>query len=264
MSVVIDPNDPDFGETRWITSEDINVEHLLDVFTTIKVNSDTVWAACANFMRHLFWHKGRLTVLEAKVEELSDDHHSKPECLFELSRLFYSVGNHAECKQHLSHALTFEGERGDAGRVARTLKALHDLNRYLGLPREGTQQAKEALEIYERLDDHDGASAMFVHSYFAITRRQAARHATEGATPRMYRPYPGERRSISPLPIPPSPWRNISIQGRDKEGHSASQSGSRTRLFFQPARPAVLGPLFPDAAVYSRRQARRRKHSPRT
>ena len=234
------------------------------MFSQRSTRTRTPSGQLAPILRHLSWHKGRLTVLEVKVEGLPDNHHSKPECLFELSRLFYSVGNHTECKQHLSHALMFESERGDAGRVARTLKALHDLNRYLGPPREGTQQAKEALEIYERLDDHDGASAMFVHSYFAITRRQAARHATEGATSRMYRPYPGERQSISPLPISPSPWRNISIQGRDKEGHSASQSGSRTRLFFQPARPAVLGPLFPDAVVYSRRQARRRKHSPRT
>jgi len=76
MLVVIDPGKPDFEETQWIISEDKNVEHLLYVFTTIDANSGTFWAACASFMRHLFWYKRRLTVLEAKIEGLSDDHHS--------------------------------------------------------------------------------------------------------------------------------------------------------------------------------------------
>jgi len=30
----IDPDEPTYGEARWITSEDVNVEHLLDIFTT--------------------------------------------------------------------------------------------------------------------------------------------------------------------------------------------------------------------------------------
>ena len=153
MSVVIDPDKPDFEETQWIMSEDINVEHLLDVFSTTDTNSDSVWAACANFMQHLFWHKGRLTVLKAKIEGLSDEHHRKPECLFELSRLFASVGNHVERRRLLSHVLKLERERGDDGQVARTLRTLSDSNRLMGLPKEGIQQAKEALEIYERLSD---------------------------------------------------------------------------------------------------------------
>jgi hypothetical protein len=66
MSVSIDPDKPGFGETRWITSEDVNVEHLLDIFTSIDANSDDVWDACANFMEHLFWHKPRLTRSGAK------------------------------------------------------------------------------------------------------------------------------------------------------------------------------------------------------
>jgi hypothetical protein len=75
MSVEIDPNKPNFEETRWITSEDVNVEHLLDVFTTIDTNSEGVWDACADFMMHLYWHKKRLTILKPKIEGLSDDHH---------------------------------------------------------------------------------------------------------------------------------------------------------------------------------------------
>jgi hypothetical protein len=57
MSVDLDPNKPDFKEARWIRSEDVNVEHLLDVFTTIDGDSDDVWDACADFMTHLYWHK---------------------------------------------------------------------------------------------------------------------------------------------------------------------------------------------------------------
>jgi hypothetical protein len=101
MSVEIDPNMPDFGETQWITSEDVNVEHLLDVFTTIDTNSDDIWQACINFMAHLYWHKKRLTILKPKIEGLPDDHRFKPECLFQLSRLFGSVGNHVERKNSL-------------------------------------------------------------------------------------------------------------------------------------------------------------------
>ena len=50
ISVDIDPNGPSFGESRWIMSEDVNVEHLLDVFTTIDTNSDRVWDACVDFI----------------------------------------------------------------------------------------------------------------------------------------------------------------------------------------------------------------------
>ena len=57
LSIRINLNRPDCGETRWITSEDVNVEHLLDVFTTVDANSDGVWDTCARFMTHLVWHK---------------------------------------------------------------------------------------------------------------------------------------------------------------------------------------------------------------
>ena len=153
MSVNFNPNEPRFEKSRWITSEDINVEHLLDVFSTIDADSDSFWTACVNFMRHLFWHKKRLTILKAKIEGLSDDHPYKPDLLFELSRLFYSVWNHVDCKQLLSRALKLARERGNDGQVARILRDLSDSNRLMGLPREGVQQAKEALEIYERLGD---------------------------------------------------------------------------------------------------------------
>jgi len=153
LSVSLNPDSPGFGETRWITSEDVNVEHLLDIFTSIDANSDGVWKACAKFMGHLHWHKPRLVVLGPKIEGLPDNHHSKPVCLFELSRLFASIGNDAECKRVLTHTLKLQRERGNDRQVARTLMDLSDTNRTMGLHEEGIQLAKESLEVLKRLGD---------------------------------------------------------------------------------------------------------------
>jgi len=153
MSVYINPNEPSFAETQWIMSEDVNVEHLLDVFTTIDPHSDRIWDACARFMEHLYWHKRRLVVLKPKIEGLPDVHRSKPDCLYELSQLFDVVGNRVERKRLLTHVLKLYRERRNRGGVAETLSLLSDTNRLMGLPKEGIQQAKEALEIYESLGD---------------------------------------------------------------------------------------------------------------
>jgi tetratricopeptide (TPR) repeat protein len=153
MSVDVDPEEPNFRETRWIISEDVNVEHLLDVFTTIDPKSDSVWNACANFMQHLHWHKKRLVILKPKIEGIPDDRNSKPKCLFELSRLFHTIGNLVECKRFLVHSLKLWRDREDHHQVARVLDYLSDTNRLMDLPKEGIQQAKEALKIYEQLGD---------------------------------------------------------------------------------------------------------------
>ena len=153
MSIDVNPNEPNFEETRWITSEDVNVEYLLDVFTTVDANSDSVWKACAYFMMHLSWHKGRLILLKPKIDGLPDDHCWKPKCLFELSQLFHSIGNQAERKLLLTHALGLWREVGSVRQVALTLVALADANRMLGPREEGMHQTKEALGIYEQLGD---------------------------------------------------------------------------------------------------------------
>ena len=149
--IKVDPCGPTFGETRWIVSEDINVEHLLDVFTTIDPSLDILWEVCASFMQHLIWHKNRLVVLGPKIEGLPDDHRFKPECLFKLSRLSYLVGNHAECKRLLNLTLRLWRERGNDYEAARTLRQLSSTDRLTGLHKEGIRQAREALEIHERL-----------------------------------------------------------------------------------------------------------------
>ena len=156
MSVNLDPNRPEFEETRWIASEDVNVEHLLDVFTTIDAYSDSVWKACANFTVYLSWHKPRPTVLRAKIEGLSDDHPFKPGCLFELSQMLNLLGNRTECKSLLTQTLKLLREQGNDQGVACALWYLCDAHRTAGRYKEGTLQAAEALQIFERLDDTVG------------------------------------------------------------------------------------------------------------
>ena len=151
LSARVDPGIPGFEEGQWITSEDVNVEHLLDVFTSIDAESDDIWDTCANFMGHLYWHKKRLVTLGSRIEGLRDDHPSKPLCLIRLSRLFQSVGNEMERKRVLAHALKLYRERGDDKRVARTLRSLSDANRHLHLHKEGIRQVEEASEIHKRL-----------------------------------------------------------------------------------------------------------------
>jgi tetratricopeptide (TPR) repeat protein len=161
MSVDLNPNRPEFGEARWITTEDVNVEHLLDVFTTIDGDSDDVWDACASFFRHLYWHKSRPTVLRPKIKGLPDDRCCKPKCLFELSMLFSSIGNFVDCKWLLIHTLGLERERGNDRGVARALRELADIDARVG-HFEGVQWAKEALEIWKRLGDTVGQATCLI------------------------------------------------------------------------------------------------------
>ena len=147
----VHPGKHGFEEARWITSEDINVERLLDVFTTIDANSERIWDACAKFMAQLYFHKPRPVVLGPKIEALPDDHPSKAPCLWEVSRLFNSVGNFVESKRLLSHSLMLWREQGNDFQVAQTLRVLSDTNRRMDLRKEGLLQAKEASEIFERL-----------------------------------------------------------------------------------------------------------------
>ena len=182
MTVDIDPEEPNFGESRWIRSEDVNVEHLLDVFTTIDVDSDSLWDSYAKFISHLYWHKSRPTILAPKIEGLPDDHPSKPGCLVQLSMLFDSVGNQVERKQLLCHALRLRGEwRGDLA-VAAISRKLSDANWKLGLHKEAIQRAKEALEIYERLGHTVGQAWCLVGLAWLLREDKRLRAAEEAAS----------------------------------------------------------------------------------
>ena len=155
LSVELDPDEPGFDEARWITSEDVNVEHLLDVFTSIDKNSRNVWEACMHFMNHLRCHKPRLVVLGPKVEALPDNDPSKLRCMMSLSWLFDVVGNRAEGKRILSQSLGLWRQEGNDYMVAVTLISLSDGNRVLDLHEEGIEQACEALDIFEQLGETD-------------------------------------------------------------------------------------------------------------
>ena len=156
LAVDIHPGKPGYDEAQWIASEDMNVEHLLDVFMFIDADSDEVWTACHHFMEHLVWHKRRLVVLGPKIEGLPDNHPSKAKCLFQLAWLFEEAGNYAESKRLLIHASKLRREQGDDLGIAETLWGISSANRMLGLSKEGILQVKEALEIYKRLNDVSG------------------------------------------------------------------------------------------------------------
>jgi tetratricopeptide (TPR) repeat protein len=168
LSIDIYPGKPGYDEAQWIASEDVNVEHLLNVFTSIDANSDKVWTACHHFMEHLTWHKRRLVVLGPKVKQLPDNYPSKAKCLFQLARLFEEVGNYAESKQLFIHTLKLGREQGDDLGVAETLWSISNTNRMLGLNKEGIQQAKEALELFERFSDVPGQARSLCHLAYSL------------------------------------------------------------------------------------------------
>ena len=151
LSVVVDPGTPEFGGTVWVASEDVNVEHLLDVSASIDPEGGDIWRACFHFLEHLYWHKPRETILNVKVEALPDLYFLKPGCLFQVSRLFGRMGRYGERKRLLTHALELERPQGHGFWIAHMLQELADANRHLGLHEEGILQAKEALEISERI-----------------------------------------------------------------------------------------------------------------
>ena len=179
----VDPScsQPWLGDARWIQSEDTNVEHLLDIFTSIVPNSLDVWDACDHFMRHLYWQKPRQTVLKSKIESLPDDHPSKPRCLFGLSWLFGLSGNFSKQKLLLGRALVLEEKRGADSPVALILRSLSQVNRIMGCHKEGIAQAKGALRIYERLGNTAG-QAECLHNLTLLLLNDNQLDAAEGST----------------------------------------------------------------------------------
>jgi tetratricopeptide (TPR) repeat protein len=183
LSVNVTPGEPGYEETRWITSEDMNIEHLLDVFTSIDGTSDDVWSACGYFMGHLVWHKPRLVMLGRKIEALV--HPSRGWCLFNLAGLFRSIGNYAVAKQLLTLVLEHSREQVVGHELARTLRELSDVNFSMGLFKEGIKQAREAAEINGQLGDKKAQAYCFIDvAWFLHNDHQldAAEEAASRAT----------------------------------------------------------------------------------
>ena len=173
LSVDIDPDKPGFRESRWIVPEDVNVEHLLDAFTSIDPDTTNIWEVCCYFMKHLYWHKPHHTTLKSKIETLPGDHPSKSKCLLGLSQLLREVGNHVERKRILVLTLEFERRWGSGAQLAQTLRRLSDVNRMLNHRKEGIQQAKEALEIFERIGDtREQANCLYDLTQLLISNNQ--------------------------------------------------------------------------------------------
>ena len=156
LLVDIHPDLPAFGESQWILSEDVNAEHLLDVFTSIDPDSDDVWDTCEGFLLHLYRHKPRYTMLRQKIEGLPNEYPPKRRCLFRLAWLLGSLGNHWEEQRLLVRVLELNRECESDYSVAETLCSLSIAERLLRRFEEGIQHAKEALDAYQRLDDTVG------------------------------------------------------------------------------------------------------------
>jgi len=182
LSVSIRPDNPGFEESRWIISEDLNVEHLLDLFTSINKNSKNIWDSCAGFLNHLYWHKPRLIILGQKIEALPDHHPSKAQCLQDLSFLFQSVGDYAEHKRLLVHSLELWREQAYGYQIAQTLGYLSDANRRLGLRKEGIKQAREASEIFRLFGETVGQAGCLIGLAWALLSDDQPDAAEEAAS----------------------------------------------------------------------------------
>ena len=168
LSADIDPDWPSSRESRWIMSEDVNVEHLLDVFTSLDPSSEIVWDVCAGFLHFLHFHKPRLTILGSKIEALSDDHPYKARCLHALAFLSDSVGDRIGGKRLRTRTLKIWRERGGAPEVAGKLSYRSEANRMLHLEKEVIEQVREALGICERLGDTVKQAKCLVHLGWAL------------------------------------------------------------------------------------------------
>jgi hypothetical protein len=249
LSVNVYPGNPGFEAARWITSEDVNVEHLLDVFISIDGTSDDVWGACGHFMEHLVWHKPRLVMLGGKIEELN--HPFRLRCLFYLAELLGTVGNYAEAIRLLNIVLEQCQEQEDDRALAQTLKRLSGVHFLMGLFKEGIEQAREAAEIYERLGDKTEQAECLVDLAWLLYNDYQLDAAEEAVSRAINF---GGRRSISGLRMPSTPWLCILFQGRDNEDHSKFGDSPQNRVFFQLVQSAVLCSFIPGAGVCRRRQ----------
>ena len=69
-----------FSKAQWI-SEDPNVEHLLNIFTSLDPKSEDVWRACHQYLLHVFHLNPHFTTtLSRRIRALPDSHPWKADC----------------------------------------------------------------------------------------------------------------------------------------------------------------------------------------
>ena len=160
--------------------------------------------------------------------------------MFQLSELFSSAGNHAERKRLLTRTLILERGRGGGSGVARILWLLSDINRLMGLPKEGIRLVKEALDVYRRLNDpveQTQCPIVLARLLCGDKRFDAAERAMSRA---MAHPRSGETQSISGSQITPCSRLYLSIQRQDKGSYSPLRGGPWNCVLLQLAQPIVL------------------------
>jgi tetratricopeptide (TPR) repeat protein len=88
--------------------------------------------------------------------------------LLSLAELLSTNGNHVEEKQLTTRALKIWREKGHDRHAAIALAGLSGANGSLGLHREGIQQAREAIAIFERLGDTVEQAASLVELAYLL------------------------------------------------------------------------------------------------
>ena len=160
----LSPGDEGFEQTKWIGSEDDNVERLINHFLIFSSSDhDAIMdasTACENFLHLLYAQKPRRTILGPLVEKLPEDDSelvvAKAWCLRRLGELERYLGDLAEARKLLSGAqrlFLYEGMRNPA---ASCLLQVARIGRDLGEYVEAERQFREASAIFSELRDNDG------------------------------------------------------------------------------------------------------------
>ena len=158
------PGDEGFEQTKWIGSEDDNVERLINHFlvSSPSDHGDIMDAstACENFLRLLYAQKPRRTILGPLVEDLPEDDNeltvAKAWCLRRLGELERYLGDLAEARELLSDAQELFLHEEMRNPAASCLLQVARIGRDLGEYGEAERQFREASAIFSELRDSDG------------------------------------------------------------------------------------------------------------
>ena len=160
----LSPGDEGFEQTKWICSEDDNIERLINHFL-ISSSSDRdaiidASTACEDFLRLLYAQKPRRTILGPQIEKIPEDDSelavAKAWCLRRLGELERYLGNLAESRELLSYAQELFLHEGMRDTAASCLLQVARIGRDLGGYVEAERQFREASAIFSELRDSDG------------------------------------------------------------------------------------------------------------